>query len=97
MALTTAPFGVTPFTSLINEFARPDPLFQDLMFDDLSKTWAPMATHRHWDLVETPLNYRFHCDLPGVRMEDIDITVKDDMLKVTGKYAYGNNVLTKFL
>jgi HSP20 family molecular chaperone IbpA len=88
MALTTTPFGVTPFSSLIHDFNRSNSLFENSMFDDLSKTWAPMGTHCHWDLVETPTHYRVHCDLPGVRMEDIDITVKDDMLKVTGKLFY---------
>ena len=85
---TTAPFGVTPFHNMFNDFARVDPFFQDLKFDNLTNTWSPLVTHHHWDLVETTANYRFHCDLPGVRMEDIDIAVQDNVLKVTGMLLY---------
>lgn len=68
---------------LVSDSTRIDPL-QDLMFNDYIKTWSPMVTNHHWDLIETYATYEFRCDLPGVQLEYINIIIKDDMLQVTG-------------
>lgn len=43
-------------------------------------TWTPVA-----DVWETPSAYRIDLEIPAVRAEDVDVTVDDGILLVSGK------------
>jgi len=42
--------------------------------------WGPNV-----DIVETPDMFEIHCELPGVRQEDVQITLVNNVLTITGE------------
>ncbi|KAI8832067.1 HSP20-like chaperone [Chytriomyces cf. hyalinus JEL632] len=52
----------------------------------MSKYWGGSFSAR-LDLTETPKNYLVHADLPGVPKEQVQISVKDDVLTLSGERA----------
>ncbi|KAJ3233646.1 hypothetical protein HDU81_002089 [Chytriomyces hyalinus] len=52
----------------------------------MSKYWGGSFNAR-LDLTETPKNYFVHADLPGIPKEHIQISVKDDILTLSGERA----------
>lgn len=81
MALINYPTSPFAFTDRLNPCCS---TFQDVKFDGSTNTWTPVGLHHHWDFVENPTNYEFYCDLPGIQMQNIDISVMDNVLKVAG-------------
>lgn len=81
MAITRYNRG-SEFDTLRREMSR---LFDDFLparngENQESSVWAPRA-----DLSETDDAYVLAIDLPGVNRDDLDITVEDGMLKVSGE------------
>ncbi|KAI8833701.1 HSP20-like chaperone [Chytridium lagenaria] len=44
------------------------------------------------DITETPTSYIIHADLPGVKKEEININVKDDLLTISGERRASSDV-----
>jgi HSP20 family protein len=42
--------------------------------------WGPNS-----DIIETPDRYEIHCELPGVRPDDVQITLNNNVLTITGE------------
>ncbi|KAJ3334328.1 hypothetical protein HDU76_000021 [Blyttiomyces sp. JEL0837] len=62
-----------------------------------NNTANQLAARQYWgntfarlDLTETDTNYILHTDVPGINKDDVNITVKDDVLTISGerKSAY---------
>ena len=47
-----------------------------------ANSWTPPA-----DVWETPTDYRIDLEIPAVRAEDVDVTVDDGILVISGKRA----------
>ena len=74
-----------------------DPLFR--MFDSLlnqdllpseevsNRTWMPPV-----DIQETPESYRLTAELPGLTKEDINITMENNVLRLTGERKFEKDV-----
>ena len=59
-------------------------------FDDFFSDWtAPSTSLSRWtpetDLVETATDYQLSVDLPGISLEDIDVSIKDGVLSISGE------------
>ena len=52
----------------------------DGLFDEYSDTWVIPT-----EIVETPEELRFALEVPGLRPEDIELTVENGVLTVTGE------------
>ncbi|KAJ3238049.1 hypothetical protein HDU81_008520 [Chytriomyces hyalinus] len=50
----------------------------------MSKYWGGSFNAR-LDLIETPKNYLVHADLPGIPKDQVHISVKDDILTLSGE------------
>ncbi|KAJ3397777.1 hypothetical protein CcCBS67573_g05967 [Chytriomyces confervae] len=50
----------------------------------VSKYWGGSFNAR-LDLIETPSSYLVHADLPGIPKEQVQISVKDDILTLSGE------------
>lgn len=70
---TLEPFG------LMRNFMRWDP-FRDIEFPEIQSAYLPS-----FDIKETSKGYVFIADLPGVKLEDLDINLTGNRLTVTGK------------
>ncbi len=65
---------------LMRNLLRWDP-FRDLDFNqDLQTAFTPS-----FDIRETPEAYVFEADMPGIRREDVDISLTGNRITVTGK------------
>ncbi|KAJ3265039.1 hypothetical protein HDU77_006674 [Chytriomyces hyalinus] len=52
----------------------------------VSKYWGGSFNAR-LDLTETPSSYLVHADLPGIPKEQVQISVKDDILTLSGEIS----------
>ena len=74
-----------PFATM-NRFDRGyGRLFNELMNahteeQEVEHNWRPRA-----DIFETESKYTIQLDLPGVKREDVDISVEDDVLTISGE------------
>ena len=71
--------GASPFETLYGVRRQLDRIFDEFS-TGLDETW-PMPT----DVVETQDELRFTIELPGLRPEDIDLTVENGVLTITGE------------
>lgn len=76
---TTRAGWVTPFETLFDVHRELDRVLDSGM--NGREVWRPLAT----DIVETPEEVRAMVELPGMNAEDIDITIDDNVLKVSGE------------
>jgi HSP20 family protein len=53
---------------------------RDLGFPALGRSWAPAV-----DIEETEADYRLKAELPGLRKEDVKISVEDNVLTLSGE------------
>ena len=67
------------FTSLARDFFGFDPFTATPRRNALAKHLP------HFDLTESPTAYTLHADLPGVTEENLDVTVHEGVLTVSGK------------
>jgi len=76
----TPAFGATlePF-GLMRNFMRWDP-FRDIEFPEVQGAYLPS-----FDVKETAKGYVFTADLPGVKLEDLDINLTGNRLTVNGR------------
>ena len=78
LASTIAP-GLEPF-GMMRNLLRWDP-FRDLDFNiDTQSTFTPS-----FDIRETPEAYLFEADLPGIKLENLDLNLTGNRMTVTGK------------
>jgi len=70
--------SLEPFGFMRN-FMRWDP-FRDLEFPEVQSAYLPS-----FDIKETTQGYVFIADLPGVKLEDLDINLTGNRLTITGK------------
>ena len=70
---TLEPFG------FMRNFLRGDP-FRDMEFPGIQSAYMPS-----FDIKETDKGYVFIADLPGVKLEDLDINLTGNRLTITGK------------
>jgi HSP20 family protein len=70
---TLEPFG------FMRNFLRGDP-FRYMEFPEIQSAYLPA-----FDIKETANGYVFIADLPGVKMEDLDINLTGNRLTITGK------------
>jgi HSP20 family protein len=70
---TLEPFG------FMRNFLRGDP-FRDMEFPEIQSAYLPA-----FDIKETANGYVFIADLPGVKLEDMDINLTGNRLTITGK------------
>jgi len=75
-----------PFSELADLRERLDRAFEDVANGGRGG-WAPRM-----DLVEEDDRIVLRVDLPGVKAEDIDIDVQDDVLTVSGKHEESSEV-----
>ena len=80
---------------------RPSPLFSDPFFrgverflgDDLLSRWNDVGENR-WvppiDVLEREESLEFTAELPGLKKDDIDITVEDKVLTLSGERKFEN-------
>ena len=47
--------------------------------------WSPAV-----DIKEEPGSYRLHADVPGIKAEDIDISLEGDILTISGERKFDN-------
>jgi HSP20 family protein len=76
------PRNVVPFEAFnraIEEF------FGDLNRNQegVARSWAPAV-----DIVETPEHYEVRAELPGVKKEDVDISVENNVLTLRGERKF---------
>jgi HSP20 family protein len=83
--------GNDPFLSLHRDMNR--------LFDEFSRSGLPSPRHRSGsavaDLIETNMNvsetaneYRIGVEIPGVKEEDIDVRLDDDVLTIRGEKKF---------
>ena len=81
MTTLTRRFPLPEFNSLRREMDR---LFNDFQFDRANETdslvWMPRA-----DLTEIEDSFVLSVDLPGIAPDDVDVTLEDDTLTISGK------------
>ena len=78
-ALTRDPF-LSNMDSLFNDFLRPGSLFGRSMGEGLRDTWVPAV-----DVQETDKSFVFVAELPGLKKDDVEITLEDNLLTITGE------------
>lgn len=71
--------GMSPFETLYGVRRQLDRIFDEFS-TGLDETW-PMPT----DVVETEDELRFHIEIPGLRPEDVELTVENGVLTVSGE------------
>lgn len=71
--------GNTPFETLYGMRRQLDRIFDEFS-TGLDETW-PMPT----DVVETPEELRFTLEVPGLKPEEIELTVENGVLTVSGE------------
>ncbi len=78
-----------PATDVVSEFSNfhhdIDRMFDKFIYggtsdDGLASTWLPPV-----DIVERENEYAVNVELPGVKKEDVKITLKDDVLTIHGE------------
>ena len=81
MTALTRRNGTQPdaFTSLARDFFGFDPFASAPRRNALAKHLP------QFDLTESPTAYRLHADLPGVTEENLEVTVHEGVLTVSGK------------
>jgi HSP20 family protein len=70
-----------PFEDFAGLHTRLDRLFEDLVADGKRGEWAPAV-----DVIRDKGKLIVRADMPGVKPEDIDIKVEDDILTVSGEH-----------
>lgn len=57
---------------------------------NLLDTWTGYGTgwHPRVDVAESENDFTVHAELPGLRKEDIQVTLEDNMLTITGERKY---------
>jgi HSP20 family protein len=63
-----------------DETLRPSSLFGRWMGEDLRDVWVPPV-----DVQETDESYLFTAELPGLGKDDVDITLEDNLLTLSGE------------
>jgi len=88
--MTTGMIRWNPETRLLR--GRMDRLFNDMLQDIWggagseemsSRAWAPLV-----DVKETETELVFHAELPGMTKDDVEITVEDHVLTLTGERKF---------
>lgn len=69
--------------NLFNEFVRPMSLFGRWMGEGLRDTWVPPV-----DVQETDSAFVFTAELPGLTKNDIEITLEDNLLTLSGERKF---------
>lgn len=65
-----------------------DTYFSDANGEDLaSRTWTPPV-----DIQETDEAYRLHAELPGLKKEDVQITLENNVLRLSGERKFEKDV-----
>lgn len=70
----------TPFDALLDVHRELDRVF-DGEATNGRDAWRPLAT----DVVETPDEVRVTIEVPGLSVDDIDITIDNNMLRISGE------------
>jgi HSP20 family protein len=71
-----------PFSRMLDTF------FTDLQGEEVSnRGWVPPV-----DIQETEDGYRLHAELPGLTKEDIDITLENNVLRLSGERKFEKDV-----
>ena len=52
-----------------------------------ARGWVPLV-----DIQETPESYRLHAELPGLTKDDIQITIEDNVLRLSGERKFERDV-----
>jgi HSP20 family protein len=86
--------GLIPFNRRSNGLARPINGFDDFyntLEDFFSDSWTPsrnlLRDTVKIDIEDTPEAYRVEAELPGVRREDINLSVEDDILSISVNHS----------
>jgi len=84
----TSPFygGRDPFERFVERFFGTDPFRTEMApwTEDLSnRTWMPAV-----DVRETDDSYIVNAELPGLTKKDIDITLEDNVLRLSGERRF---------
>ncbi len=79
---TVAYLNREPFARLFESF------FNDAQGEEVSnRNWVPPV-----DIQETTEGYRLQAELPGLTREDIDITLENNVLRLSGERKYERDV-----
>ena len=64
---------------------------------NLLDTWTGYGTgwHPRVDVAESENDFTVHAELPGLRKEDIQVTLEDNMLTITGERKYEDELKDK--
>ena len=61
----------------------------DDIFNDLAFNWLEYPEYSNWnpdvDIVEHSNNYTLTMDLPGLKKDDVNISVKNNLLRISGE------------
>ena len=68
---------------LFNDFLSPASLFGRWVGEGLRDTWMPAV-----DVQETDTSFVFHAELPGLTKKDIEITLEDNLLTLSGERQF---------
>ena len=71
---------------LFNEFLGANSLFGHSVGEGLRDSWIPAV-----DVQETPNSFVFTAELPGLGKDDIEITLEDNLLTLSGERVLGDN------
>lgn len=75
--------GREPFINFMESFFNGEGSSEEMS----TRTWSPAV-----DIRETEENYLVHAELPGLSKEDIEITLEDNILKLTGERRFEKDV-----
>lgn len=78
-ALVRDPF-YSDMDRLFSEFVRPSSLLGHWVGEGLRDTWVPPV-----DVRETDSSYVFAAELPGLTKDDVEITLEDNLLTLSGE------------
>ena len=76
---TTRAGWASPFDALLDVHRELDRVFEG--DTNGRETWRPLAT----DVVETPDEVRVMIEVPGLSAEQVEITIDDNMLRISGE------------
>jgi len=69
-----------PFTELQNDINRVFRMWNDMDSTGATAAWVPNA-----DVLEYDNRFEIHVDLPGVAADDVDVTLENGVLSISGE------------
>lgn len=74
-----------------NSFSTLDRMFDDVMGSAFGTATNPRTFSPAIDVRTTDSDVVFHCDVPGVKQEDLEITLENHVLTIAGTRRYAGD------